>query len=385
MKRLAALALLLSLGAACQRAPTPGAPAPTPPGEVWLTDAQMHSLGVQVQEVHLEDVDDTIRAAGKIAFDDAHVSHVYSPVSGRVTKIHAQLGQRVKKGEPLVTIESPDVGMASADLSKADADLEAARHEFDRKQDLYAHHAASQADFEAAEDSWRKAKAEVDRAKLKVRLLRTGAFDAVTQTYTALAEIDGEVVMRSVSPGMEVQGQYGGGSPLELFTLGEADEVWAVAELYEMDLPRVSVGSKAQVHAVTYPNRIFEGKIDWVAGMLDPTTRTAKVRVRLPNADRALKPEMLASVVVSVDRRRTLAVPRSAVVRLGERTVVFVERGAAPDGRHRFERVAVDVDETEGTPSGADRKGEPWIPVGHGLAEGQRVAVSGVVAMTGQL
>ena len=93
--------------------------------------------------------------------------------------------------------------------------------------------------------------------------------------------------MRNINPGIEVQGQYSGGATQELFTIGEIDKVWVLADLYEMDLARVQVGAPAAVTVVAYPDKVFEGKVDWVSGMLDPTTRTAKVRCTFDNPDRA--------------------------------------------------------------------------------------------------
>ena len=350
---------------------------PQPPaGEVWLTDAQIQEAKVVVTPVDLQDVDDTLRVSGRVTFDDSKVTHVYSPVSGRVTRIEAQLGQVVKKGQVLAVIESPDIGTASSDMGKANADAIAAEHDFNRQKELAAAHAASQRDLEQAEDAFRKAKAELERSRQKLRLLRSGSVDAVTQTYSLRAEIDGEVIARNCSPGVEVQGQYGQGSAAELFTIGQIDRVWVVADIYEMDVARVKVGSKAIVRVVAQPGRSFEGKVEWVSGVLDPTTRTAKLRCTFDNGDRALKPEMYATVQISVEERKALAIPRSAVIRLGEQTVVFVDRGEAPGGKKRFERLPVAVDEGEGS---------PWLPVTHGLDRGQRIVTSGGVLLSGML
>src|SRR5207253_9010213 len=133
-------------------------------------------------------------------------------------------------------------------------------------------------------------------ARAKAALLRTGGLGGDSQTYTLIAPIDGEVIAGNVNPGIEVQGQYGGGVAVELFTVGELDRVWVFADLYEMDLARVNVGSKVVVKIVAYKDKTFPGKVDWVAGMLDSTSRTAKVRCTLDNPDKLLKPEMYATV-----------------------------------------------------------------------------------------
>ena len=144
----------------------------TPSGQVWLTSTQMKEAKLEVGSVQMRDVSDTIVTSGKVSFDDLHVSHVFSPVTGKVIKIAAQPGQRVKKGDPLAYIDSPDVGVASAELNEALADLQAAQHEYERQRELYTAHAGSLRDFETAQDSFAKTKAEVERARQKSRLLR---------------------------------------------------------------------------------------------------------------------------------------------------------------------------------------------------------------------
>ena len=347
-----------------------------PPGEVWLTPAQVAEAKIAVEEIAPQDVDDTILTSGKVTFEDIKVGHVYSPVSGRVVSIEGQLGARVSKGDGLAIIQSPDIGVASSDVGKAEADLIAAEHDLKRKKDLFAQHAASAVDVESAEDSYRKAKAEKDRAAQKAFLLRAGGGgDSVTQGYKLVSPIDGEVLMRNLSMGVEVQGQYGGGTAQELFTVGELDRVWVLADLYEIDLARVHVGQHSTVRVVAYPNKVFDGQVDWVSGMLDPVTRTAKVRCSFDNPDKLLRPEMYATVQISVDQKRALAIPRSALLRLGEYKVVFVELGEG-DGRVRFERLPVDVDEGESS---------QWLEVKHGLDAGQKVVVSGAILLSQKL
>jgi|HubBroStandDraft_6_1064221.scaffolds.fasta_scaffold56438_3 cobalt-zinc-cadmium efflux system membrane fusion protein len=346
-----------------------------PAGEVWLTAEQVKNAAIGVEAAAVRDVDDAILTSGRVAFDDQRVGHVFSPVTGRVVQIQAQLGAHVKKGQALATIESPDIGSAVSDESKAEADLVAAEHDYRRQRDLMAERATSQAVLEQSEDNWRKAKAELERARQKTSLLRAGGVDVVTQTYRLVSPIDGEVLARNINPGIEVQGQYASGTAQELFTVGELDTVWVISDLYEIDLARVHVGSPVDVNVVSYKDQSFAGTVDWVSGMLDPTTRTAKVRCTLANADRKLRPEMYATARVSVDRKKVLAIPRSALLRLGEYKVVFVEVGR-DESRVRFGRVPVDVDESEAS---------PWLEVKHGIEAGQPVVVSGAVLLSQRL
>ena len=295
-------------------------------------------------------------------------------MTGRVTKISAELGQRVKKGDALATIESPDVGSAVSDSHKAEADLIAAQHDYRRKKDLFQQQAASAADVETAEDNYRTAKAELERSRQKQFLLRAGNLDAVTQTYTLTAPVNGEVLLRNINPGIEVQGQYGGGSSPELFTIGELDRVWILGDLYEIDLPKVHVGSHAIVKVVAYPDKTFEGTVDWVSGGLDPATRTAKIRCTIDNPDKLLRPAMYATVGLVVDGRRALAIPRDALLRLGEYKVVFVKLADA-SGRARFERLPVETEESDG----------PLLEVTHGLEAGQEIVTRGAAALSQRL
>ena len=375
-RRLALLALTLGAAApsGCHHQVAPESRSDAPDGEAWLEPKQVTDARLVVEPLGEHEIGGPILAAGKVSFDDQHVSHVYSPVTGRVVSILAQLGERVKKGQPLARIESPDIGLASADLDKAQADLVAAEHDVRRQKELYEAHAGSERDFEAAQDNFAKARAELERARQKAHLLRTGAVDRVTQTYELRALIDGEVVAKAVNPGMEVQGQYSGGGAVELFTIGELDPVWVLADVYEMDLGRVRAGENVQVKVVAFPDRTFLGKVDWVSGTLDPATRTAKVRCTIPNGDHLLKPEMFATAAIDVDRGKALALPRDAVFRIGEQTMVFVRGQPAPGGRVRFERrpVAVDEDETGS-----------FVRVLRGVSPGEPVVVSGGILLVG--
>jgi len=361
---------------ACRSAPASPPAAQPPSGEVWLTDQQVSDAHLTIEAVAIHAVGNDVVTSGKVTFDDLRVGHVFSPVTGRVSRILADPGARVKKGSPLCAIQSPDVGNAFADLDKAEADLIAAQHDFQRQKELYDAHAGSQKDFEAAQDGYGKAKAEMERSRQKARLFRGGGADAVTQEFMLRAPIEGEVIARNVNPGAEVQGQYSGGTAVELFTIGELDHVWVIADVFEMDLGRVKKGAPVAVKVVAYPDKVFSGVVDWMSDLLDPTSRTAKVRCAIANPGRDLKPEMYATVSVGVAGQNALAVPHTAVLRIADQTVVFVEEGAAPDGRKRFVRRIVALSE--------DAEGD-LVPVIHGLAAGDRVVTSGGILLSGML
>jgi membrane fusion protein, heavy metal efflux system len=372
-----AVMAMASLEVSCHE---PEAAASGPTGQVWLTPAQVAEGKVEVATVAEQVVDETITTSGTVTLDDLRSGHVFSPVTGRVVKIMAALGQQVKKGDPLATIESPDIGNAVSDVHKAEADLIADEHDLKRKRELFAQQAAAAADVEASEDAERNARAELERARQKEFLLRVGNVDAVSQTYTMPSPIDGEVLLRNINPGVEVQGQYTGGAGNnciaglqtnsvcgELFTIGELDKVWVLGDIYEVDMGRVHVGATAKVRTLAYPDKVFTGTVDWVSGSLDPSTRTAKIRCTFDNPDGKLRPMMYSTVQVAVDTRKAVAIPRSAIARIGGYKVVFVKVGDE-NGKTHFERLPVAVDESEQT---------SFVEVKHGVDAGQQVVVSG--------
>jgi cobalt-zinc-cadmium efflux system membrane fusion protein len=372
LKRAAAALGCSLLLAACKR-DQPEEMRP-PPGEAWLSPQQLQSAQVDVARVEQRTVVSQLDAPGRIAFVDSHVAHVFSPVSGRVVRIEAQVGQRVSKGAPLATLESPDVGMAAADVGKADADLQAAERELRRQRELFEAHAGAQRDLEAAQAARDRAAAELARARERARLFRRRT-DGVSQTVTLRAPIDGEVVARNVTPGMEIAGQSSGGNSPELFTIGDIDQVWALADVFEMDLPRVQRGAPAMVKVVAHPDRAFQGGVDWISPALDPQTRSARVRVLLRNPAHELLPEMYATVSISTAPRTALAIPRSALLHVGDQTVVLVQTGRTENGLLRFRqrRVQVEADDQD-----------PAVVVS-GLTAGEQVVTSGSLLLSGML
>jgi cobalt-zinc-cadmium efflux system membrane fusion protein len=368
------------------RGPEGTAGAAAAAGEARLTPAEVRSAHIALATVAYQDLDRELAASGRIAFDDQRVTHVFSPVTGRVERLLAQPGQRLRRGDPLALIESPDVGSALADAAKAQAALAAAARELARQRELFAVRATAQRDLEAAESNERQARAERERAEKRARLLGGGGTGRggaggdpagrVTQAFTLRSPIDGEVIARTANPGVEVQGQYAGGTAVELFTIGKLDRVWAIADVFEADLGRVATGAEVTVEVVAFPGRAFAGRIDWISSAIDPATRTAKVRCAIDNADRALKPEMYATVAIRVPGLRALALPRAALLRQGDQTLVFREAGRAPDGLLRFERRPVKVD---------DEGNDGAIRVLSGLAPGDRVVSSGAILLLGRV
>ena len=343
--------------------------------ETWVKGVASQ---VSVAPVAMRELHGKLTTNGRVAYDDSQVAHVFSAVTGRITHIHAQPGDHVTRGAKLATIQSPDVGVASADVDKAHAVSFAAEADFKRKQALFKAGAVAQRDLEAAVDTYEVALAELRRAEEKYALFGGGAYDPniVRGSYELGAPIAGEVVSRFVNPGMEIIGQYQGGSASELFTVANLKSVWVVADIYEADVGRVVAGMNVALRVEAYPDQVFTGAVEWVSDMLDPTARTARLRCAIPNPDGLLKPDMFAAVTIASRGHMVLTVPRQSVTRLGEKTVVYVQTGQNDAGDRRFMRRPVIVDEAE---EGGD------LPVLHGLNAGDTVVTQGVDYLVGKI
>jgi membrane fusion protein, heavy metal efflux system len=368
--RMAIIAMVV-LGCAAQ--PKTKATKP-PPGEVWISAEDVLEADLKIEPATVRRVDNTITTSGKVVFDDEKVQHAFSPVTGRVTKILAKPGQKIKKGDALATIDSPDLGLAMADVGKAAADFAAAEHDYSRQKRLFEQRAVGQRDYEQAEDTFLKAKAELERSRQKAKLLRADGQTPATGSYTLRALIDGEVIGRTINPGIEVLGQYSGGASIELFTIGSIERVWVMADIYEIDLARVQAGATVLVNVVSYPEHGFEGKLDFISDAIDPSTRTAVARAILPNPEHLLKPGMFATVRIAIEGREALAVPQTAVLRQNGQPIVYVASGKSPDGRERFVRRPVLIDEI------AD---ENLLAIRRGLTPGENIVSNNAVLLSG--
>jgi cobalt-zinc-cadmium efflux system membrane fusion protein len=375
--RIATFTLALSsLALGCSHAPPTTLTDLPPKGEVWLSPEQIHEAHIQVAAAETRPIASRIITGGRIAFSDNLVSHVFSPVNGRVIKIEADFGLRVKKGQALATIESPDLGVAYSDLLKAQADLEAARHDYQRQKELYEAHAVSESLLEQATDGFHKAEAEMQRAQLKATMLHAPRSEVVRQQFVLRAPIDGEVVGRSLNPGAEIQGMLSGANMAsELFTIGSLDQVWLLADLYEVDLGKVRTGDKVEISTVAYPGKTFAGTVDYVSEVLDPLSRTARVRCTIDNRERKLKPEMFVTASVTSGTRPGLALPRSALLKLGEQAIVYVQIGRTEAGLFRFAP----------RPVAAGDEDTDWVEILHGLASGDQVVTDGAILLSSQV
>jgi cobalt-zinc-cadmium efflux system membrane fusion protein len=270
---------------------------------------------------------------GSVNPDITRTIHVTSLGSGRVVDLKVRLGDVVKKGQNLMTISSPDLASAAADYQKAGADEELAHKAFERANELYSHGAMAARDMEEAKDSEDKTKVDMLTAAEHVRALG-GDLDHPGALIELRAPVSGTIVEQNVA-GFE--GIKSLDNTPNLLTIADLSQVWVVCDVFENDLGEVHSGDAAEIRLNAYPARLFHGKVTNISSVLDPNTRTAKVRIVLPNADGALRPGMFASATFrSRKLQERVVIPGTAVMRLQDKDWVFRK-----EGNNRFRRIEV--------------------------------------------
>jgi cobalt-zinc-cadmium efflux system membrane fusion protein len=280
-------------------------------------------------------VTDRLNGTCTVAPDVNRTIPVNALSSGRVVAVHATLGDHVRKGDPLVTIRSPDLSAAIADHLKAAADANLSRRQLERARLMFEHGSIARKDLEIAEDADDKARVDLQTTEEHVRLLG-GDLDQSTPVLDVRSPIDGTIIEQNVTAGAAVKSLDN--SP-NLFTVADLSHVWVLCDVYENDLARTQVGERARVRLNAFPDQSHTGRIANVSQVLDPATRTAKVRIELDNAANTMRPGMfaVADLESSASRDRIL-LPMTALVQLHDADWVFVRVGPTT-----FRRVQVHV------------------------------------------
>lgn len=287
----------------------------------------------QLASVESRELPTVLQTNGSVTPDVNRTIHVTSQGSGRVSDLRVKLGDAVRKGQVLLTIYSADLASAFSDYQKAVADERLSKRALDRAQVLYSHGALAQKDLEAAQDTEDKAKVDVQNSQDKVRVLG-GDPDRPSALIELRAPVSGTIVEQNVAGSEGVKSLDN--SP-NLFTIADLSQVWILCDVYENDLGNVHVGDPAEVHLNAYPQKAYHGRVADIARVLDPNTRSAKVRIVLANPDGSLRPGMFA---VATFRSRKLSqklvVPSTAIMRLQDKDWVFRK-----DGKNTFRRLEV--------------------------------------------
>jgi cobalt-zinc-cadmium efflux system membrane fusion protein len=343
----------------------PAAEAPSPPGTFRATPQQLKSFTVESVALHAFVSEELTE--GKIAVNGDRATPVFSPYSGRVTRVIAGPGDTVKAGAPLAAVDATEFVQAQGDLSSAAAQAKLARVAETRKHALYEAKGGSLQDWQQAQAELTAAETALNSVRNRLKILGKSDSDiealeashTMNPTAAIVAPIGGVVVDRQVGPGQYLQA--GAGAPV--FTIADPASVWLLANVRESDAALVRLGQTVEVHVLAYPKRAFKARVTYVAAVVDPVTHRLPVRAVIENLDAALKPEMFASFrILTSDASDAPAVPESAVVYEGDLAHVWV---LSSDGLLAYRSIRT------------GRNNEGLVEVLDGLKPGERVVTKG--------
>jgi membrane fusion protein, heavy metal efflux system len=342
--------------------------------EIRLTDAQVKLAGIKSVEAILNRVDLTVRLTGEVRVNETLTVHVTPRVPGFVRSVRSFLGDNVEKGSVMAILDSRELADAKSAYIASRERTKLSQTRFERKEKLWNKRILSKQAYLDSQSALAETRIAERAAAQKLRALgistvngknrRGGPNNSLTR-FEVVAPLSGTIIEKHVTTGESVDEKEA------IFLIADLRTVWVIASVNEKDIARVEKGQSASVTTNAYPKKTFKGQITWIADTLDERTRTLKIRIKLDNPLRLLKPGMFVRADVSVGvNDGVLTVPSAAVRRQGGETIVFVDEGGG-----RFERRDVAL----GVRSGG------VVEVRKGLKPGERVVAAGSFTLKSEL
>jgi len=317
---------------------------------------------ITVQPAATEALNAKLSLPAVVESDPARTAAVLPALGGRVLELKVALGDRVAKGQTLAVIDSPDLAQAYDDNDKAADALNLAEKFLARQKEQSKLGTASDQDLDQAKSNHRQAEAEYLRTQAHLKTLGVSAdTKPAARLLTVTAPVGGSITTLAVTPGAIIN------DPTQsIMTIADLSTIWVTAMVPEKDVAAISKNQDADVSLVAYPDRVLHGKVLFVSDVIEPDTRRNKVRIAFANADRALKPNMFATVTLLGAQQSQIVLPSSALLMNNDRTTVFV--AVAP---WTFERRTVDPELEEGTS----------VAIRSGISGGDQVVVKGGILL----
>lgn len=367
---LAAICTACIVLAGCDGASLPGARANTPAHStdpvregnfITVPEASPLRTQLQVQTIVEQALERPIEVPGTIEPDAAKLVKIVPPMPGRIVRLHAALGDVVRKGDPLFTLDSAELSAAQGEASKARAALLEAKLNLDRQRTLFEAEIAARKDYEQAQLAYAQANSDAVTTAAQLAQLGAGTAPQSHRQYTMHAPLAGRVI--------ELEGAQGGfwndnGAPV--MTVADLSTVYLAASVSEKDIASIFVGQPAEILLNAYPGKPVTGKVRYIGEILDPDTRTVKVRVAIDNTDGRYRPGLFAKVIFAGEKHAALLVPPTALLQSGLYTRVLVEKAPL-----RFEPRVVTT--------GAHADGQ--VEILAGLKAGERIVVKNGVLL----
>lgn len=278
------------------------------PGKFVLSDTMQHMIALD--SVRYCGIGDEINLSGEVSFDENNVIKIFPRSSGQVVECRVSLGDPIRKGQVLAVIRSADIAGNYSDLSSTNADVAIAKRQVDNAKSLYDNGISSEREYTEARQNYEKALAARGKVQSQISI-NGGSASSANGQYVLTSPIDGYLVEKKVNAGSFIRSDAGD----NLFTISDLKTVWINANVYEADIAKVKEGFDVEVRAVSYPDKVFTGKVDKLSQVLDPASKTLRARIVLDNSDLLLKPDMFVKVTVSnQEQTGALCVPSSAII-----------------------------------------------------------------------
>ena len=381
--RLAIVMLVAIAQTGCQAKQEEAPKAPSQPTKavqnssvIELPDGSPTLTQLQTERVALRTIRMALKAqAGKVLANENRLAHLSARVPGRIVAVYANLGDRVKKGDRLLLLDSPAFGEAQLEYRKAKTTLGVTEQALARAKALIDRGAIGAGEYQRREAEYENARADLHEAEEKLHLLgmteqEIQRLAAKTLPHAEVAQISlrapfaGEIIERNATVGEVVDPNT------TLFTVADLSTVWVRADFPEQQAGLLKTRLTIDLRVSAYPDQVFRGTITYVGAVIDPTTRTVAARAEVANPDGRLRPEMFAEVTLTTAEQSVLSVPRAAMQQMGSRTVVFIVRRP-----RRFESREVTVAQAPGD----------YLQVIAGLSPEDEVVTQGSYALKSEL
>ena len=343
-------------------------------GVVELSPAMLERVTIRTAPVSTRVLPAELLTTGQVDFEQDRVAHVTPRIPGRVEAVHADLGDRIERGQALAVIDSIELGQAKTAYLQARAQEELARQNFEREQRLFGERVSSEKEMLAAKAAHLEAVARLRNGEETLRLYgltnqRIERLDAEEDKISLLpvrSPLAGRVVEKHVTVGELVTPER------NMFTIADLGHVWIWIDVYERDLPNVHLEDDVTVVVEALAGEHFGGKVSYISQQVDAATRTARARIDVENPEHKLRPGMFTRItlsdphIASGELKPSLVVPEAAIQRDGTESIVFV-----PLANHRFERREVTV----------GRKAAGHAEILSGLDAGETIVVEGAFVL----
>lgn len=353
-------------------------------GVVELSPEKLAALTLDVAPVEQRRLSAQLETTGEVGYEEDRIAHVSPRVPGRIQRVPVSLGDEVRRGQLLAVLDSVELGQARAGYLVARTREDLARQSLERERGLFEDRITSEREMLEARADYQEAVSMRVSAQETLRLYgipaqeleRLAPGDPGASLLPVHAPIAGRVVEKHATLGeLATPGDT-------LFTIADLGHVWIWIDVFERDLARVHMGDEVEVTVDPFPGRVFSGEVTYLSPEVAAETRTVRARLDVDNPERLLRPGMFAAVRLvdphTRDASPSLVVPGGAVVRRGDRTLVFVPAGDSGDGARvgaRFEARPVTLGRREGS----------WVEVTSGLAAGEAVVSAGTFFLESEL